>query len=100
MKERHESYATINRNLNIKTCPIYLFETCGLYYKYVTIVNDDSRVINKQSFKLIDDSGVIIYDCHRFIIQATVLIFEILMEQLFFTISVVIEGTTEKALQF
>ncbi len=83
MKESHASYATINRNLSIKTCPNYLFEISGLYYKYVTIVNDDSRVINKSSFKLIYDPGVIIYDCHRFIIQATVLIYEILMEQLF-----------------
>jgi hypothetical protein len=41
-----------------------------LYYKHVTIVDDDSRVLSKGSFKLIGDPRVIIYDCHRFIIQA------------------------------
>ncbi len=34
------------------------------------IINDDSSIVNKQSFKLIDDPRVIIYNCHRFIIQA------------------------------
>ncbi len=63
MKESHASYDTITKYLNIKTFPNYLFETSGLHYKYVTIINDDSRVINKQSFKLIDDPGVIIYNC-------------------------------------
>jgi hypothetical protein len=36
-----------------------------MYYNHVTIVNDDS------SFKLIYDPRVVIYDHHRFIIQAT-----------------------------
>ncbi len=44
---------------------------CGLYYKHVSIVNDDSSVVSKWSFKLIDDPRVVIYSCHRFIIQAT-----------------------------
>jgi hypothetical protein len=44
---------------------------CGLYYKHVTIVNDNSSIINKRSFKLIDDARVIIYDRNRFIIRAT-----------------------------
>ncbi len=44
---------------------------CGFYYKHVTIVNDDSSVINKWSFKLIDDPRVVTYDRHKFIIQAT-----------------------------
>jgi hypothetical protein len=39
------------------------------------IVNDDSSVVSKWSFKLIDDSEVVIYDRHRFMIQATGLIF-------------------------
>ncbi len=48
------------------------FLTCGLYYKHVTIVNDDSSVIiSKWSFKLIDNPRVVIYDRNRFIIQAT-----------------------------
>ena len=42
----------------------------GLYYKHVTIVNDDSSVISKQSFKLIDDPRVVINDHLMFIIQA------------------------------
>ncbi len=49
----------------------YKFEASGLYYKHVTIVNDDSSIVSKWSFKLIDDPRVIIYDHHRFIIQAT-----------------------------
>ncbi len=43
----------------------------GLYYKHVTIVKDDSSIINKWSFKLIDNPRVIIYDRHKFMIQAT-----------------------------
>ncbi len=35
------------------------------------IVNDESSVVSKRSFKFIDDPRVIIHDCHRFIIQAT-----------------------------
>ncbi len=42
----------------------------GLYYKHVMIVNDNSSVISNWSFKLIDDAGVVIYDCNRLIIQA------------------------------
>jgi hypothetical protein len=42
-------------------------ETSGLYYKPITIVNDDSRVINKLETSLIDDARVIIYDHHVFI---------------------------------
>jgi hypothetical protein len=47
---------------------------CGLYYKHVMIVNDDSSVISKRSFKLIDDPRIVIYDCHKFIKQAIGLI--------------------------
>jgi hypothetical protein len=42
-----------------------------LYYKPITIVNDDSSIINKLQTSLIDDARVIIYDCHIFIVQAT-----------------------------
>ncbi len=41
--------------------------TCGLYYKPVMIVNDNSRVINKLEASLTDDARVIIYDCHMFL---------------------------------
>ncbi len=43
----------------------------GLYYKPMTIVNDDSRVINKLITSLTDVARVIIYDRHVFIVQAT-----------------------------
>ncbi len=45
--------------------------TCGLYYKPMTIVNDDSRVITKLETLLTDDTRVVIYDRHIFIEQAT-----------------------------
>jgi hypothetical protein len=46
------------------------FKTCGLYYKHVMIVNDDSSIVSWLSFKLIDNPRVVIYDRHRFIILA------------------------------
>ena len=45
--------------------------TCGLYYKHLTIVNDNSSIISKWSFKLLDDSRVVIYNLHMFIVQIT-----------------------------
>ncbi len=39
----------------------------------MTIVNDDARIINKLDASLTDDSRVIIYDHHMFIVEATVL---------------------------
>jgi hypothetical protein len=39
----------------------------GLYYKPMTIVNDDSRVVNKLEASLTDDVRVIIYNSHMFI---------------------------------
>ncbi len=44
---------------------------CGLHYKHVTIVNDDTSVISEWSPKLIDDARVVIYDRNMFIIQVT-----------------------------
>ncbi len=46
-------------------------QTSGLYYTPITIVNDDSSIVNKLEALLIDDARVIIYDCHMFIVQAT-----------------------------
>jgi hypothetical protein len=43
----------------------------GLYYKPMTIVNDDSRVINKLEVSLTDDARVVIYNRHLLIVQAT-----------------------------
>jgi hypothetical protein len=49
--------------------------TCGLYYKLITIVNDDSSVVSKWMLQtvasLIDDARVVIYDRNMFIIDAT-----------------------------
>jgi hypothetical protein len=45
--------------------------TSGLYYKPITIINDDSSIINKLETILIDDARVIIYNHHMFIGQAT-----------------------------
>ena len=50
--------------------------TSGLYYKPMTIVNDDSRVITKLETSLIDDARVVIYDQHMFIVQTTSVIHE------------------------
>jgi hypothetical protein len=38
----------------------------------MTIINEDSRVINKLKTSLTDDAIVLIYYCHMFIVQATV----------------------------
>ncbi len=43
----------------------------GLYYKPVTIVNDDARIVNKLDASLTDDARVVIYNRHMFIVQAT-----------------------------
>ncbi len=43
---------------------------CGLYYKHMTIVNEDSGVVIKWSFKLIDAARGVTYDHHMFIVQA------------------------------
>ncbi len=51
------------------------FAFCGLYYKHMTIVNDDSSVISRWSSKLIDAARGVIYDHHMFIVQATDLAF-------------------------
>jgi hypothetical protein len=42
-----------------------------LYYKHITIVNDDSSIVNKFEASLTDDTRVVIYDHHMFIVQAT-----------------------------
>ncbi len=47
------------------------YKTSGLYYKPMTIVNDDARVVNKLEASLTDYAGVVIYDCHMFIVQST-----------------------------
>jgi hypothetical protein len=46
--------------------------TSGLYYKHLMIVNYDSSAVNKFGASLTDDPRVVIYNCHTFIVQATV----------------------------
>ncbi len=41
------------------------------YYKHMTIVNDNSSIVNKCVASLTDDARVIIYNCNTLIIQAT-----------------------------
>ncbi len=43
----------------------------GLYYKHMTTVNNASSIINNLEALLTDNSRVVIYDCHVFIVQAT-----------------------------
>ncbi len=45
--------------------------TSGLYYKPMTIINDDSRIETKLETSLTDEARVVIYDRHMFIVQAT-----------------------------
>ncbi len=49
---------------------------CGLYYKHMTIVNGESSIVIKCSFKLIDNTRGVIYDRHVFIIQANDIFFK------------------------
>ncbi len=42
-----------------------------MYYKPMTIVNDDSRVVNKLGASHTDDARVVIYDHNMLIVQAT-----------------------------
>ncbi len=49
----------------------YTCITSGLFYKLITIINDDSSIINKLETSLTDDARVVIYDCRMFIVQAT-----------------------------
>ncbi len=48
-----------------------MYETSGLYYKHMTIVNDNSSIIIKWGSKLIDTARGVIYNRHMFIVQAT-----------------------------
>jgi hypothetical protein len=59
-----------DRKLPIAINSIFL-NVCGLYYKPMTIINDDSRIVNKLETSLTVDARVIIYDRHMFIVQAT-----------------------------
>jgi hypothetical protein len=45
--------------------------SCGLSYKHMTIVIDDSSIVNKLGASLTDDARVVIYDRHMFTVRAT-----------------------------
>ncbi len=50
----------------------YIFvRDLGLYCKHSAIINDESSIINKFEASLTDDTRVVNYDCHMFIVQAT-----------------------------
>ena len=51
---------------------LLLLDICGLYYKPMPIVNDNSRVLNKLEASLTDEARVIIYDRHMFIYKPLV----------------------------
>ncbi len=56
------------------TTAVFSFETTnisGLYYKPITIVNDDSSIVNKLETSLTIDARVVIYDHHMFIVEAS-----------------------------
>jgi hypothetical protein len=65
---------------DVMKCALIIY---GLYYKPITIVNDDSSIVNKLETSLIDDARVIIHDHHMFIVLATVPIY---MESIFQTL--------------
>jgi hypothetical protein len=50
---------------------VLVLVTSDMNYKPMTIVNGDSRVVNKLEDSLTNDARVIIYDRHMFIVQAT-----------------------------
>jgi hypothetical protein len=46
-------------------------DSCGLYYQHITIIYENSSVVNKFEVSLTDDARVVFYDHHMFIVQAT-----------------------------
>ncbi len=46
-------------------------DTSCLYYKPMTSINEDSRVVTKLETSLTDDARVIIYNHHMYIVKAT-----------------------------
>ncbi len=45
---------------------IVMGDTCGLYFKLIMNINDDSSVFNKFGASLTDDTRYIIYDHNMF----------------------------------
>ncbi len=61
---------TIMCSTRVRSILVHKYQTSGLYYKPMTIVNDDSRVINQLENSLTDDYRVVIYNHHKFTVQA------------------------------
>ena len=61
----------LNDSINVEQNRKCFGSFSALYDKPMTIVNDDSRVINKLDASLTEDARVVIYDCNMFIVQAT-----------------------------
>ncbi len=53
-------------------------EISGLYYKPITIINDNSMIIVKLEASLTDDTRVVIYNHYMFIVQATDVDYEVI----------------------
>jgi len=49
-------------------------QTCGLYYKHITIINGDCSVVNEFEASVTDGARVVIKNRHMFIVKATNLI--------------------------
>jgi hypothetical protein len=74
---------TLPYSISFKLCLLMVLElsftivTClqysGLYYKLMTIINDNSSITNKLEITLIDGARVVIYDRHMFTVQWLVL---------------------------
>jgi hypothetical protein len=62
---------TQNKTAQLKVKNSVLTTFSGLYYKLIMILNDNSSIVNKLETSLIDDTRVVIYYHHMFIVQAT-----------------------------
>jgi hypothetical protein len=51
-----------------KGCNLIVLFAIGLYYKHITIVYDDSIVVNKWLKSLTDNNTVVIYNRNKFLI--------------------------------
>ncbi len=71
MTDIDKHYSLLWHWINYGCAEFYSTGSCGLYYKPMTIVNDDARIVNKLEASLTDDARVVIYDHHMFIVQAT-----------------------------
>jgi hypothetical protein len=81
-KCQHIEFDWENNVFNVDVLEWGNIEICGLHYKHVTIVNDDSSIVTKWSSKLIDAARGVIYNRHMFILQATGEIYEVFLAKL------------------